>query len=170
MGLFKSIGKMFNDITGATSAAEINQKHQKEFAQNAHQWEMADMEKAGLNPILSAGGSGATAGGSGGVATAGGTGTLDTITNSATSLIKLSSELDNLVKDTDLKEATKELTTGKKDVQNSEIQKNNAETQELLSRIKLNSAKALESRMSGLFQKERARGYGANIGGAGVNW
>lgn len=56
----KSVGKFFNNISGATSAAEQSYAYNKEFAQNAHQWEVADMEKAGLNPILSADGSGAT--------------------------------------------------------------------------------------------------------------
>lgn len=59
MGLFSSIGKIFNEITGATSAAKQQYQYQKEFMQNAHQWEVADLEKSGLNPILSADGSGA---------------------------------------------------------------------------------------------------------------
>lgn len=43
-----------------------NEEFQKEMAQNAHQWEIQDLEKAGLNPILSTNGStaGAIAGSS----------------------------------------------------------------------------------------------------------
>ena len=80
MGLFSKVGGFLNDITGATSAgaqsqkyalqsAQINNTYQNEFAQNAHQWEVEDLKKAGLNPILSAGGSGTSASG-GGVASA----------------------------------------------------------------------------------------------------
>ena len=73
----KSMGGLLNDITGATSSAALQQKYalqnaavnhayQKEFAQNAHQWEMQDLQKAGLNPALTAtGGSGASASGGG---------------------------------------------------------------------------------------------------------
>lgn len=72
-----SMGGLLNDITGATSSAALQQKYalqnaainhayQKEFAQNAHQWEMQDLQKAGLNPALTAtGGSGASASGGG---------------------------------------------------------------------------------------------------------
>lgn len=81
MGFFSkvadSIGGLLNDITGTSSAAaqshkyakemaELNNKYQKEFAQNAHQWEVEDLKKAGINPILTAtGGSGASASGGG---------------------------------------------------------------------------------------------------------
>lgn len=76
MGLFSSVGSVLNDLTGASSAAAkaqkyalqsaaINNKYQKEFAQNAHQWETEDLKKAGLNRILSVGGSGASASGGG---------------------------------------------------------------------------------------------------------
>lgn len=85
MGWLNSLGNWtgsnLNNVTGATSSAkqafnyskqlaEQQNQYQKEFAQNAHQWEVADMEAAGINPILSAGGNGASAGGAGG----GGTG------------------------------------------------------------------------------------------------
>ncbi len=72
-----SMGGLLNDITGATSSAALQQKYalqnaavnhayQKEFAQNAHQWEMEDLKKAGLNPALTAtGGAGASASGGG---------------------------------------------------------------------------------------------------------
>ena len=67
------VGQVLNSITGATSASKASQKYalqsmkvqnayEKEAAQNAHQWEVADLEKTGLNPILSGlGGSGASA-------------------------------------------------------------------------------------------------------------
>ena len=70
------LGGFINSITGASNSASTANKYavqnaymqnimQKEFAQNAHQWEVEDLKKAGLNPALSAGGGGASASGGG---------------------------------------------------------------------------------------------------------
>lgn len=56
----EAIGGAANLGSSALSAY-FGWKHQKEVMQNRHQWEVADMRKAGLNPILSGtGGSGAS--------------------------------------------------------------------------------------------------------------
>lgn len=82
MGLFSSIGGMLNDVTGATASANLQNKYQKEFAKNAHQWEMKDLKKAGLNPALTAtGGGGASAGGAGGTTGSSGINPVDIISS-----------------------------------------------------------------------------------------
>lgn len=77
MGLFSSVGGFINDLTGASSSAGDSYKynaalqnqnwaHQKEAMQNTVQWRAKDLEAAGFNPALAAGGPGASTGGAGG--------------------------------------------------------------------------------------------------------
>lgn len=163
MGIFSKVGGFLNNITGATSAAKLqnnfNYATQKEFAQNAHQWEVEDLEKAGLNPILSAGGAGATAGGAGGgAAIASGIQPLDLI-NGLTSAKKAIEEARNLEADQELKKAqtmnTIEMLPFNKDEKNAMIQRLNAGTS-----LDISSAK---------FNKRRASGksFHANLGKIG---
>ena len=55
----EAIGGAAN-IGSSALSAYFGWKHQKEVMQNRHQWEVQDLRKAGLNPILSAGGQGAS--------------------------------------------------------------------------------------------------------------
>ena len=74
MSLF-GIGALpvFNAVAGFLGQSSQNKANsaanqqmidwERERARNAHQWEVEDLRKAGLNPILSAGGSGASTSG-----------------------------------------------------------------------------------------------------------
>ena len=53
----EAIGGAAN-IGSSALSAYFGWKHQKEVMKNRHQWEVEDLRKAGLNPILSAGDSG----------------------------------------------------------------------------------------------------------------
>lgn len=79
---FKEVGNFLNDITGTSSSARQQKKAQLElqhdaqnFAKwqmgNAHQMEVQDLQNAGLNPVLSSDGNGASAGVSAGNASTG---------------------------------------------------------------------------------------------------
>lgn len=69
-GLFSGLGSFFGGTeTAKTSAAAARENTAKQIAwereraTNAHQWEIADLEKAGLNKVLTTNGSGATTSG-----------------------------------------------------------------------------------------------------------
>lgn len=57
-------GSIMSAVQSNKSAEAINDRQMRwneNVARNAHQWEVEDLQKAGLNPVLSAGGSGASA-------------------------------------------------------------------------------------------------------------
>lgn len=176
---------MFNDITGATSAANLNNKYQKEFAQNAHQWETDDLKKAGLNPILSAGGGGAAASG-GGTAGTGSIGITDAA-NSAAGLLQTVSNIDLQKSQEDAADADAEL----KRAQAAGVMKNNGwidpkaekDMEEATSRIlsnKSNSARqVVETRkakgdprtmLGSLFENAEKRTQNATQNSAKKDW
>lgn len=56
-GALQAGGSLYGASKSASTAKQINEQqinYNKEAAQNAHQWEVEDLKKAGLNPILSA--------------------------------------------------------------------------------------------------------------------
>lgn len=68
MGLLSVIGSVAGSIFGANSAKSVSADNiaaAREAMQNRHQWEVEDLKKAGLNPILSTTGSTGTISGSG---------------------------------------------------------------------------------------------------------
>lgn len=95
----KTIGKIFSDITGATQQqgvsakeAKKNREFQERMSSTSHFREVADLRKAGLNPILSANTGASTPSGSTGAMSKADPGSL---INAVTSASQLKAQLKN---------------------------------------------------------------------------
>lgn len=139
----RGVGNIISDSTGASATAKTQfknqmalQNHAQEFAKwqmgNAHQEEIKDLEAAGLNPILSAGGGGASASVGGGTASAGtpAGNPVDMILGlltTAKGVEKTNAEIKNIEADTNQKETdtiwTPKLNKATIDLQNAQTAK-----------------------------------------------
>lgn len=158
MGIFTSIGNAFNQLTGATSAAKYNSQVTREQMQNAHQWEVNDLKKAGLNPVLSANGStsGAIAGSTGQTMNSSGSMNLTDVVNTASQIGKTLTDMDlNKAATLETKERTGTITpTAKKNIEkmDSQIEQNKKAVELMETQKVLNKAQTK-------YTNERARGY-----------
>lgn len=152
MGFLSGIGGLVNDVLGGTSSAKMANQHSEKMAKNAHQWEVQDLKKAGLNPALSAGGSsaGAIAGAGGNIGSTNGNigdivgavGTLSQMKLNNASSAKAGAETAEIIKGLPYVEPQKEAAI------NNQV----ADTA-------LKEQQQKESKANQKYQNERARGY-----------
>lgn len=134
------LGANASDESSAKAAAKAN-KFTKEQLQNRHQWEVEDLKKAGLNPMLSAG-----------AAPSIGSSAKADVTNKAEAISKnvssarearlLDAQLENIKEDTEKKRAEKNYTDnlGARAAQDYRINQAN----EPMRRLKLDAFEKLE--------------------------
>lgn len=146
---------------------------EKERAQNAHQWEVQDLMKAGVNPIHTAGGSGATTSGVNGAMPD--TSGYGQAISSAADVAMKTAQIDNINADTVGKARTNKWIDPKSQQEIKESQSrmavNSAKQAEINSNISLNSAKNIEARANAQYTKEKNRGTstkGVSLGNLGT--
>lgn len=150
-----TFGSIYGANKSAKSAKKVMQMQiawERERAQNAHQWEVKDLEAAGLNPILSAGGQGAaTSGVSGQMPDTSGYGQAgEALLNSA----KAISDIENQNKITEAQTKNLEIDTLNKAEEGNYISKKaKAEIRQTISNTALNTAKSAETKANTLRTK-----------------
>lgn len=128
MGLFHELGKGLNLLTGVTQSSNQQHNHSKnlqhdaqEFNKQAHQNEVADLQAAGLNPVLSAGSGGTDPAGMGNASTGSAAadpismisaivGMINSTKKNNADIDKTEAETKNINTDTDVKKQTIEWT------------------------------------------------------------
>lgn len=108
-GAIGAIGSLFDRKTGEESQ-ERQMAHQERMYKHRYQWQMADMEAAGLNPILSYKQGAPTAGSVGGF-TSDMSGGLSRGVASALAAKRINAEIDNIKADTAMKSEQKIVAT-----------------------------------------------------------
>lgn len=158
--MFDVIGSIAGGLIGSSSAkkankaaareAELNREFQREMAQNAHQYEVEDLRKAGLNPILSAGGSGASAsGGAGNAAVLNEGDSIATGVSTALQAAIAKANIQNIKADTQQKAANTQLANKQIDTQDTVQALNLAGAQSAAASAALSNTQNIkESRMS----------------------
>lgn len=142
MGFFDAIGNIFGTkMTNDANAKEAGKSREftKEQLQNQHQWEVADLRKAGLNPMLSANKGAGVGSSAQAVMQAPNVDGLDekNLMSSAMAWKNLNAQLDNLRADTDQKKSTTQSNSENLQTQNSTqlANQSSAKAQQSLARL-----------------------------------
>lgn len=131
MGIFSAVSNIISTgMTNKANAKEASKSRDftREQAQNSHQWEVSDLRKAGLNPILSANGGASMGSSAQATMQAPNVDGLDTegLASSALAYKQMKAEIDNIRADTDQKGSTEAVNKENLQTQKSQQMANTA--------------------------------------------